>query len=449
MGYPAPMRPASLLLAAVLGLSCASEPPPPRNLLLVTLDTLRADHLGAYGYDRPTSPHLDAFAERAALFEDALCNVPTTLPSHVSFFTGLPPARHGARRNGVVPDEALTTLFDLLERRGLRTAAVVASGVLGPRFVAPLGPDEVRLPRREHAYQASAAQVSAEALRWLDAHQAEPFALWLHYYDAHEPYEPPRRYRQRFARPYDGPLPETLDLDTLVAFNDDPERVLTAADRRHVIDLYDAEIAYLDEHLGRLLEEVETRGLTGSTAIVLVGDHGQALGEQGFWGHGLRLLEPVVRIPLLVRLPGETGGRRLTVPVDGLDLLPTVVDLFDLVPPDDLPGRSLLPSLRGRPVAPKPLRMVERRRFDQAPDAVAVALYGDGWKLLWDRDADGSLRTSFSRDPAAFDSDSGARPDAEQRRLLEEALELVRTGVSTDGELDPETRRLLEDLGYL
>lgn len=444
------MRRVALASLLLLAAACVREAPRPENLLLVTLDTLRADRLGAYGYDRPTSPHLDAFAARATLFEDALCNVPTTLPSHVSFFTGLPAVRHGARRNGVVPDESLVTLFDLLEERGLRTAAVVASGVLGPRFSEPLGPDEVLLPGRKGRFQVPAQDVNAEALRWLDARGAEPFALWLHYYDPHEPYDPPRSFRERFARPYDGPLPETLDLDLLAAFNDDPDLVLTEADRRHVADLYDAEVAYLDARLGELFSALEERGLLASTLVVVVGDHGQALGEQDFWGHGRRLLEPVVRVPFLVRLPGQREGRRVDAPVDSLDLLPTLIELFRLPPVPDLPGRSLVPALYGRPPAPRTLRVVERRPFDEAPDAVAVALYGEGWKLLWDQEPDGPLVTTFSRDAAAFDADSGHRPDAAQRRLLEEAIELLRRGAPADGqEVDPETRAMLEALGYL
>jgi arylsulfatase A-like enzyme len=439
----------AILAVLLVAASCSREVPPPRNLLLITLDTLRADHLGAYGYDRPTSPHLDAFAARSTLFEDALCNVPTTLPSHVSFFTGLPPALHGARRNGVEPDRDLVTLFDLLEARGLRTAAVVASGVLGPRFSEPLGPGEVLLPRTKGQFQIPAERVNAEALRWLDAHAGERFALWLHYYDTHEPYDPPQPFREAFARPYDGLLPQALDVDTLVALNDDPAVVLTAEDRRHIIDLYDAEVAYLDAQLGALFTALEERGLLESTAAVLVGDHGQALGEQDFWGHGLRLLQPVVRIPYMIRLPGQDEGRRVVAPVDSLDLLPTLVELFRLEAVEDLAGRSLVPALAGRPVASRSLRVVERRRFDEAPEAVAVALYGPGWKLVYDQEPDRPPVTTFSRDPAALDLDSGHRPDAAQRGLLDEALALVRSGAPPSGALDAETRELLEALGYL
>lgn len=440
------LRPLCLLLVA----ACARDAPPPRNLLLITLDTLRADHLGAYGYDRPTSPRLDAFAAHSTVFDDAICNVPTTLPSHVSFFTGLPPTRHGVRRNGVVPEASLETLFDLFAKRGVPTGAIVGTGVLGPQFTEVLGPGEVVLPpRRKHRYDVSAERVTAETLRWLEAHGSEPFALWVHYYDAHEPYDEPRAFRERFARPYDGPLPETLDLETLASFNDDPDLVLDDADRRHVIDLYDAGVAYLDERLGWLLEDVETRGLLDSTLVVVVGDHGQALGESDFWGHGRRLYEGVVRIPFLIRLPGQREGRRLDVPVDSLDLLPTLAELFALEPSGKLPGRSLVPALRGKEPAAKGVRMVERRQFEEAPDAAAVALYGNGWKLLWDQDPEGPLVTTFSRDPSAFDVDRGERPSAEQRRLLDEAIEIVRGGVTSPDDLDPETRRMLEDLGYL
>ncbi len=151
------------LCAAGLWLSCAAEKAPPRNLLLITLDTLRADHLGAYGYSRPTSPALDAFAAQATLFEDATCSMPTTLPSHVTIFTGLRPSQHGVRRNGQAPERDLRTVFDLLAERGVATGAVIGSKVLGEKYLGGLGFGEVVFPGSERQYQARAQHVTDHA----------------------------------------------------------------------------------------------------------------------------------------------------------------------------------------------------------------------------------------------------------------------------------------------
>jgi arylsulfatase A-like enzyme len=437
------------LCSAAACLACAGEKTAPRNLLLVTLDTLRADHLGAYGYRRPTSPELDAFAAQATLFEDATCSMPTTLPSHVTIFTGLRPSEHGVRRNGQAPERDLTTVFDLLAERGLATGAVIGSKVVGERYLGGLGFQDVVFPGSERQYQARAERVTDHAAAWIENRDGAPFALWVHYYDTHEPYAPAARFARQFDRGYEGPLPSALDVKTLVGFNDDAGAALSTDDLAHVTDLYDAEIAYLDAHLGRLFERLADLGLLDETVVVIVGDHGQSLGDNGFFGHGLRLLEPVVKVPLIVRLPDQTTAARVESPVETVDLAPTLLDLFDLASPDELPGISLVPALEGKALPRRQFRLVERRAYPEQPEVVGVALHGGDWKAVYYRDEDGVESHLLGRRAGGLDGVNLYASDSDEARWLDAARRGLLAAESTSPDLDEEELRMLRALGYV
>ena len=368
-------------------------------LVIITLDTLRADHLGLYGYDRPTSPALDTFAQTATVFHDAICGLPTTLPSHLTLFTGLTPTQHGVTSNGMVPTHELTSVFELLEAREFRSEAVIAARVLDDRFIAPLGLDHTQFGDGSDlsVNQITADRVTDSALRRLAELGDERFALWLHYFDPHEPYAPPPRIADRFTAGYRGGLGNRLTTEWLVGLNrrteEDP---LPARDRQHVVDLYDAEIAHLDQQLGRLFAELERLGLWDQALIVIVGDHGQALGDpapagspHGFWGHGERLVQPVLRVPLMIKLPQQTVRHDVETPVETLDLAPTLLELYSLESPPQLTGRSLVPALEGGALSPPIHRVAERRTYTSEPERRGLALLRDDWKLTIYRSSEG------------------------------------------------------------
>jgi arylsulfatase A-like enzyme len=360
-------------------------------LLLITLDTLRADHIGCYGYQRPTTPELDRFAATATRFEDVTCSMPTTLPSHWTIFTGQPPGVHGVTRNGQVLESYPPSIFEVLGRGGARTAAIVSAGVVEARFVRGLGFSEVTFDRpNPGVFQVNAEVVTDRAVSWLERHRAERFALWLHYYDPHEPYDPPGEIAARFSAGYSGDLPGTLTTDWLVALNEPgADAALSAADRQHVVDLYDAEIAFLDGQLGRVLAGVSELGLEGSTLVVIVADHGQAHGESSFWGHGERLLEPVIKVALLVHLPGQREGRVVSAAVETLDLMPSLLDWFALEPVAGLPGRSLAGAARGEAIAPAGRRLVTRRSYPEQPERAGLVVHRVRDKGTFYREPDG------------------------------------------------------------
>lgn len=290
-----------------------------RNVLLVTLDTVRADRLGCYGYEEAETPWLDRLAREGLLFEQASAQVPLTLPSHASLLSGLLPPHHGLRNNGAGAfPEGTATLATLLSGEGYRTGAFLGAFVLDRRFGLSRGfetyDDEIeRAPGANVVLEAErpGREVVDRALAWLGRQDSRPFFLWVHLYDAHAPYLPPSPHRERHpGRPYDG------------------------------------EIASVDEQVGRLLQELERRGLKDSTVVAVAADHGEALGEHGELTHGLLLYEPTLRVPLLMRAPGLPAGKAIRTPVSLVDVGPTVAGLIGKSLPGTLDGRDLSSVLR-------------------------------------------------------------------------------------------------------
>jgi arylsulfatase A-like enzyme/Flp pilus assembly protein TadD len=315
------------LLLSIAGCSRESTEGPPANLILVTLDTVRADHLGAYGSAAAVTPALDRLAREGVRCEQVSSQVPLTLPSHATILSGLLPPHHGLRSNGIgtFPD-GTSTLATVLQGAGYRTGAFVGAFVLDRRFGLGRGfdvyDDEIlRDPGAGTVLEAErpGGEVMDRALAWLGqpaAGTARPFFLWIHLYDAHAPYVPPSPWRERHpGRPYDG------------------------------------EISAVDEQVGRLLQELQQRGLAERTVVAVAADHGEGLGDHGEQTHGLLLYEPTLRVPLLLRGPGLPAGTVVRTPLSLVDLAPTLAGLLgrSLPPPAGraLDGRDLSAALQG------------------------------------------------------------------------------------------------------
>ena len=385
----------------------------PPNILLVTLDTTRADRLGAYGYRSAQTPRLDRLAAEGVLFEHAVAAAPITLPAHVSLLTGSYPFVHGVRNNGNFSlDGTIPTLTTALHDGGYRTAAFVSAFVLDRRYGLARGFDEyddhLQLERRGDRTAAAAGD-------WLDAHARDtaPFFVWLHLYDAHDPYDPPAPFREAFAeRPYDG------------------------------------EIAFTDGALGSLLDRLDRLGRRASTLVAVVGDHGESLGEHGEDTHAVFVYESTLRVPMIVAWPGQLpAGRRVPALVRSIDLAPTLLDLAGQRPLRGAQGRTLMPIVNGK-AAPltsaygesyfpllymnwAPLRSIqdERWKFIDAPEPE-----------LYDLAHDATEQTNLaSREPA--------RANALRRAL--EAETGGRPGAMTERTIDSETAAKLAALGYV
>ncbi len=425
----------------------------PVQVILITLDTLRADRLGVYGHDAPTSPFIDALAKEAAVFADVTCSMPTTLPSHLSIFTGMTPTQHGITQNGMVPTRDQTSIFELLEERGARTAAVVSAGVLAEKFLTHMGIDDFfygsgTIPA---THQIPGDTVTDQGIRWLSEHADEPFALWLHYFDPHEPYTPPPKLAERFSEGYEGPLDNALTAKWLRSLNAKKGPQLTERDHQHVLDLYDAEIAFLDAQLGRLFAFLKERQLWDKTLIVLTADHGQAHGEKGFWGHGWKLFEPVIKVPLLIKLPQQETASRIHHPVETLDIFSTLTAYYGLEPMRQGNGRSLLPALAGKPLEPAPPRLIELRTGSlTAPGRIGAALHAGTWKLTAsNRGQESTYSLGRLGAGSGLDGETPHPPDSEEARLLERILAAQEETTETAPELAPETLEMLRSLGYV
>ncbi len=288
------------------------------NLVLVTLDTVRADRLGSYGYREAVTPALDRLAAEGLRFAHASSPVPLTLPSHASLLSGLLPPHHGLRNNGAgALPEGTATLATLLVEKGYRTGAFVGAFVLDRRFGLTRGfevyDDEVpRDPRGGVFLEAErpGREVVDRALAWLGLEDSRPFFLWIHLYDAHAPYRPPPAWAARHpGRPYDG------------------------------------EISEVDDQVGRVLAELDRRGLAKRTVVAVAADHGEGLGEHGELTHGLLLYEPTLHVPLLFSAPGRLRPRVVETPVSLVDVAPTLAGLLGKALPapekGSLDGRDL------------------------------------------------------------------------------------------------------------
>jgi arylsulfatase A-like enzyme len=352
-----------LILAALAALAggCRRAQAPP-NLVLVTVDTLRADHTTPYGYGRDTTPVLARLAREGVTVELAYAPMATTGPSHAALLTSRYPVSLGYLRNGQRLDEGHVTLAERLHGAGYRTSAAVSSFVLDKRlgFAQGFGTYDCRFDRSRATatmeqwegltvpagFDRRADETTDVALAWLARRGTDrPFFLWVHYFDPHHPYSPPAPYDRRFAQPGTPGLPGT-------------------------VALYDGEIAFTDHQLGRLLDAIDAAGLAPRTLVVVTADHGEGLMQHGHMGHGLHLYEEAVRVPLVFRWPGSLpAGARVSGPVEHVDLVPTVLDLLG-VPhgAEGIEGRTLAAALRGETGTagrdPRRAVFLERRLYD-------------------------------------------------------------------------------------
>jgi arylsulfatase A-like enzyme/Tfp pilus assembly protein PilF len=395
------------------------------NVLFVTIDTLRADHLPAYGRQDVKTPGIDSLAARGVLFERCLAATPLTLPSHTTIFSGTLPLHHAVRDNGAfeVPKQ-LPLLPELFKRSGYATAAFVGAFVLDSRWKLNRGFDEYfdQFDTRKANLisigdiERPAGEVADAALAWLERRPPKPFFLWVHFYDPHAPYAPPPPFAEEYAdRPYLG------------------------------------EIAYVDSQLSRVLAYLDGHGLSRTTAVVLAGDHGESLGTHQEEGHGFFVYQETLHVPLLVVPPGRMKASRAGPIVSLVDVMPTVAALAGLPLPAGVQGRSLVPLLS------------RRGRLDDRP-AYAETYYPRfhfGWSELVSIQ-DGRWKLIESSDPELYDlaADPGetknlAATDRERyltmkRQLTSFVGQQGRNPLNANPAVqDPEAVRKLASLGYL
>ena len=372
------------------------------NVIVYVVDTLRADRLSVYGYERETSPNLAKLADRAALFLAAYAPGPHTLPSITSLFASRYASELSGRLDPAGP--ARLTLAEVFRDAGYQTAAFQANFLLFPAHGYARGFDKYRVLRDRSGPEpkkATAAQVQAHALEWLRSRPEGPFFLYLQTMDVHFPYDPPMPFADRFARFKRGtPMSQIQkhmtpeQLDALAKLGDKSVKQFLGMMWHLSPNVYDGCVAYADHEIGQFLEAIQEAGLEENTLIAVTSDHGEPLWQRGHIKHGLSLYEELVHIPMILWIPWQAKARRIGSIVSMRDLGPTLLDLAGVEQPTDFPGRSLL-----EPPDPVPAAFAIGEQFAYRTNEVLAWYARQGsWKLILD--STGSLLFDLSSDPA-------------------------------------------------
>lgn len=423
----------------------------PQLIVLITIDALRADHLGVYGYQRPTSPHIDAFARESIVVEDAIAQAPYTKASIASLMTGLYPSAHktftvsssvqdamdgdvdGALPVTDVLSPQMTTLAEALRTRGYTTAAYTTNPFLIADFGFAQGFDRFEFVGGDGF--AAAEDVLAPALR-LIASQARPLFLWVHLMEPHSPYTPRESFRR--ALPPLGPprlIPDDVTVPPYLAAKQ-------SRDLRYYESLYDAEIREVDAAVGGFLDALRARPAWRNTAVVLTADHGEQFLEHGGLEHNTALYDELIRVPLIVRVPGY-GSRYLAAQAQLVDVLPTLAAVAGSPFTEPINGRDIRLLLRGEVMPPQPA--FAERVGEQC------AVRTRDWKLIAGP-RDGRELYALARDPGEQQMLAVPRRISEMEhtlsRLLGDALSVARRVAGEMAPVEPEVRERLEALGY-
>jgi choline-sulfatase len=411
-----------------------TQEPQPRNanVLLITLDTLRADHLSCYNPQSVPTPHIDALAARGVRFVQAVAQVPLTTPSHASILTGTYPQVHKVRdMGGFVLDKSVPTLASVAEEAGFETAAFVGAAVLSHHYGLNKGfetyDDDMGAKREEGLLPGAVAEIRGDAvteraLEWLEQHHygsarsasERNFFLWVHYYDPHVPYDPPMPFKAKYSK-----------------------------------DLYSGEIAFTDAQVGRLLQWLAGHGLNEKTLIVLMADHGESLGDHGEYTHGVFLYESTIHIPLLVAGPGIPKGQVVQQQVRSIDLMPTVTEFLQVSPGNKVQGISLMPLLIWQKEVPTHYSYMET--LYPKTNMGWSELRGmrtDQWKMIAAPKPELYRLDEDRREKQNVKDRYPADADHLQKKIWEVAGQPGSLGKLERQPVDDETLRQLQSLGY-
>lgn len=449
-------RPAGLLALAALALlgpSCGrigtAEGPP--NLIIILVDTLRADHLHYSGYARGTSPNIDALAAQSIVFENHYSTASRTGPAVASIITGLHPRSHGVINplihwdaKGVLGDEQ-TTLAELLEGEGYHCYGFITNPNVTDRFGFAQG-----FEHYQPIGSGSVKDVNNAALAILQQRPERPFFLYLHYMEPHSPYTAPIAYERLFVDSgYRGPITgEHAQLDEIVA----GKLSIGASDVAELRGLYDQEIKFFDDEIGRFIQDLKDRGLYENTMIVFVADHGEEFLEHGSVLHGYTLYEDQLRVPLFIHDPREVKPRRVAAVTRHVDLLPTLLDMMDVDYLGDLQGQSLTPLMRGTPTEDWEVPVYADASLMAVKTVRKRSLMIEGWKIIETEIPSPAVELyHIAEDPGERHELSAARPEKltlllEQMRRLEEQMPLAR---SRTVKLREQEIEALRSLGYV
>jgi len=468
-------------------------------IILISVDTLRADHLSLYGYPRMTSPNLDLFALGGAVFEDASSVAPWTLPAHASMLTGLYPLTHGVTEPERKLPKDIPTLAKLLGDHGWRTAAAVNSAWL-LRKTHELGREFDNFFYVEETFSQifPTQKITDRAMRWIEEGEASSLFLFLHYYDVHSDYKSLPKFEKLFVAPYEGEIDGTTWQLNVASFPDsyvenchtdfDKERcrfgagesahyiddsvtkpIFTTRDLHHLEALYDAGIRQMDAELGRLFRYLESEDLFDVAKVIVTSDHGEELSDHGSFYHLMTTYQEVLRVPLIVRGTGIPPGRVIAAPVSIVDLAPTILGWAGIEPPPELEGLDLGPLLQPKQDEQETKILDERldSRFQhaEASGGLQWRKRAKGLMPIFSSIRRGKFKLIHQEDPdhtALYDLESDPKElidiSAKERRVAETLFAEMRRRQAEFGqdslpenriELEPEDAERLRALGYI
>lgn len=394
-----------------------------RNVLLISIDTCRADHLSCYGYPRKTTPNIDKMARKSILFTNVITPIPLTLPAHSSMLTGTIPPYHGIHDNfDYRLSESNVTLAEVLDQNGFTTGAIISASVLDSKFGVNQG-FETYNDRFEQAianYNISerlGGEASRFALAWLDKHKSKRFFLFLHYYDPHTPYEPPEPFASKYyGHPYVG------------------------------------EIAYTDYCIGQVIKKLKKLKLYDSTLIIITGDHGEMLGEHKELTHGYFIYQSAIKVPLIFKLPGRSKAKKIASPVGIIDIVPTVCRMVELEVPAQVQGRDLSGYFwEKQPSEQDGYLYCESLRPTKYNANSLLGVVTNRWKYIQTTRPE---LYDLTEDP--HETNNLVKQHPQRARILQDQLKQILEEASHKGgfddsklKLDEESRRRLESLGYI
>jgi len=434
------------------------------NVILITIDTLRADHLGCYGYPRPTSREIDELAQKSVVFTQCISQATATSASHASILTSLHPPAHGVIRNSLRLSPEIPSLVRLFRDGGYHTGAFVSSVVVSAQFGLNQGfqeyddkLDSVEL-NRSHQTERRADSTTKAAMQWIEEKGGEKFFLWIHYIDPHGAYFPPESYRNLFVN--DEWYSKGGELD--VAEDDYSPNAIPAyqvlSDFRepsYYVSQYDAEIRFVDDQVGHLLRLLERANLMSKTIIIVTADHGETLTEREYcFSHGTRTYDEQAHIPLILYFPDLPPHKRIDVQVREIDIMPTILDKLRIKNPFPVHGHSLMPLVRGNADYAEKAALIFSDYGNDLYDTHLGAqrsVRTEEWKFIrnsWD----GSEELyHLKNDPSERVNLAERNPESlsKMRKLFDEWESNIKQAEILRPELSRETIEQFESLGYL
>ena len=443
------------------------------NIVLISVDTLRADHLSCYGYERATSPRIDQLAAEGALFEEAISSTSWTLPAHAALFTGLADSVHGCLDDNQRLDGRRVTLAEHLKGAGYQTVGFFSGPFLHPVFGLSQGFDEYvdctsfaewsseRTSSGQPLVEGGGAMLRAAAdvtnptvygrvRDWLRTGHRRPFFMFIHMWDVHADYIPPPPYDRQFDPDYEGPV-----TGRNVFFDKSINAQMPARDIAHLVALYDGEIAWTDYHVGMIMDELDALKLRDSTIVVLLSDHGEEFFEHGGKDHRRTLYDEVIHIPLIIRMPGRVpAGGRFSEQVRMIDVLPTILELANVTPSKAIMGQSLVPLFEGEKLPDDTLAVSELYSVGRK----LRSFRRNEYKLIFDEQRQRGLVFDMLADPGektVLDDPDNAKVrlalgDVRQGlKWLGDFVKIVGAADGTSPELPDSLRQHLKTLGYI